>query len=340
MSGSSESPRPEVHPLSRDELVLAEGRRPDEDLFGLALSGGGIRSATFNLGLLQALQRTRLLNQLDYVSTVSGGGYIGGFWTAWRHNGNTPGSFPARPTAGVEAPAVRHLRRFSNYLSPRLGLLSSDTGRLAVAGLTAAIPTLLATLSFLVLAILGWTLAAATLFDAGPWAYRVFFAVTLVVLAVAEALWRDREGRPINRTYNLVGAVVLVFVALAIAMFTMIQPLAVTGDPASSLRLPTPETTAGAGWVRYFLPALTWGAVFFILTMLRALASRFTSTFERVDARAALDRVLGRLLLLIAAWSVVTALWLGAAWLHARFVTGGAPMPCSARTATPATAGA
>src|SRR5258708_21049135 len=45
---------------------------------GLALSGGGIRSATFNLGVLQALAKARLLRVPDYLSTVSGGGYVCG----------------------------------------------------------------------------------------------------------------------------------------------------------------------------------------------------------------------------------------------------------------------
>jgi hypothetical protein len=45
------------------------------DTMGLALSGGGIRSATFNLGLLQALERYGLLKCVDYLSTVSGGGH-------------------------------------------------------------------------------------------------------------------------------------------------------------------------------------------------------------------------------------------------------------------------
>jgi Patatin-like phospholipase len=56
-----------------------------EDRVGLVLSGGGIRSATFNLGLLQALQQKDVLKQVDYLSTVSGGGYIDGFWNrCWR----------------------------------------------------------------------------------------------------------------------------------------------------------------------------------------------------------------------------------------------------------------
>ena len=52
-------------------------------LSGLALSGGGIRSATFNLGVLQALNREGLLDDFDYLSTVSGGGFVGGWWSAW-----------------------------------------------------------------------------------------------------------------------------------------------------------------------------------------------------------------------------------------------------------------
>ncbi len=47
-------------------------------LWGLALSGGGIRSATFCFGLLRALAREKLLLRFDLLSTVSGGGYIGG----------------------------------------------------------------------------------------------------------------------------------------------------------------------------------------------------------------------------------------------------------------------
>jgi predicted acylesterase/phospholipase RssA len=50
-----------------------DGRRP----WGLALSGGGIRSATFCLGLLKALAVRRQLLKFDLMSTVSGGGYIG-----------------------------------------------------------------------------------------------------------------------------------------------------------------------------------------------------------------------------------------------------------------------
>ncbi|EQM66523.1 hypothetical protein QYE80_13830 [Pseudomonas tohonis] len=72
-------------------------RRP----WAVALSGGGIRSATFCFGVLQALARApvdpganrqpknseddpraRLLPRFDYLSTVSGGGYMGSFFSS------------------------------------------------------------------------------------------------------------------------------------------------------------------------------------------------------------------------------------------------------------------
>lgn len=53
--------------------------RPEGEV-GLALSGGGIRSATFSLGLLKSLSKARLLPSIDYLSTVSGGGYAGSYY--------------------------------------------------------------------------------------------------------------------------------------------------------------------------------------------------------------------------------------------------------------------
>jgi hypothetical protein len=62
------------------EITCSTGaEHPDQrptDLFGIALSGGGIRSSSFCLGALQALDQYGLLCRADYLSTVSGGGYI------------------------------------------------------------------------------------------------------------------------------------------------------------------------------------------------------------------------------------------------------------------------
>src|ERR1700735_579509 len=66
------------------DWVKAVGDAHAANLVGVAFSGGGIRSATFNLGVLQALAELKLLHRVDYLSTVSGGGYIGG-WLAARN---------------------------------------------------------------------------------------------------------------------------------------------------------------------------------------------------------------------------------------------------------------
>jgi hypothetical protein len=112
-------------------------RAHQRQLLGLAFSGGGIRSATFNLGFLQGLAGLGLLKIFDYLSTVSGGGYIGAWLAAWmrRHPGGANAveqelnPEQIRQTAasdGNRPDPIRHLRRHSNYLAPRQGFLSTD----------------------------------------------------------------------------------------------------------------------------------------------------------------------------------------------------------------------
>jgi hypothetical protein len=102
-----------------------------EPLAALCLSGGGIRSASFCLGALQALASKGLLEQFHYLSTVSGGGYIGSWLSAWRAAAGGDElvfkALNAGTLTGVEAPEIRGIRYNSNYLTPKLGLLSADT---------------------------------------------------------------------------------------------------------------------------------------------------------------------------------------------------------------------
>lgn len=66
-----------------ENLRRKRGVELSDPKIGLAFSGGGIRSATFNLGILQWLAWAGLLTKIDYLSTVSGGGYIGGWLISW-----------------------------------------------------------------------------------------------------------------------------------------------------------------------------------------------------------------------------------------------------------------
>jgi predicted acylesterase/phospholipase RssA len=92
-------------------------------LFGIALSGGGIRSATFSLGVLQALAARGLFRQAHYLSTVSGGGYMGGCFNAMNATppeGEQKGmeAVFAHKAYQQESAAFRHLRAYSRFLAP------------------------------------------------------------------------------------------------------------------------------------------------------------------------------------------------------------------------------
>lgn len=109
---------------------------------GLCFSGGGIRSATFNLGVLQGLREAGLLKFIDYLSTVSGGGYIGSWFTATNHR--LAKALEQGEEAGIAgelernynyldenkpagSPFIHHLRQYSRYMAPKAGITSGDT---------------------------------------------------------------------------------------------------------------------------------------------------------------------------------------------------------------------
>ena len=124
------------------------------DRFGLAFSGGGIRSASVQLGVVQALAKSRLLRQAHYISAISGGGYLLGWLTAWISR--QPADTTSRPARGpfdrvedqlaansatgkeeevasspnfrrqLEPFPIHYLRRYTSYLTPRKGLFSGD----------------------------------------------------------------------------------------------------------------------------------------------------------------------------------------------------------------------
>ena len=117
------------------ERLYREIHDLDPPRAALCLSGGGIRSASFALGVIQALARHGLLPQFHYLSTVSGGGYIGAWLSAWRWHERDDGRVFSRlvqrdgdgDAAFAEPPQLTELRANSNFLTPRLGLLSADT---------------------------------------------------------------------------------------------------------------------------------------------------------------------------------------------------------------------
>jgi hypothetical protein len=92
---------------SRNEKL---NRNKERNPVGVSLSGGGIRSATQSLGAFQALQENNLEEEIDYMSTVSGGGYFGAFWGRCWSEKDTDLSMDNRK--------VKYLRNSGNYIAP------------------------------------------------------------------------------------------------------------------------------------------------------------------------------------------------------------------------------
>ncbi|HEV2816406.1 MAG TPA: patatin-like phospholipase family protein [Allosphingosinicella sp.] len=98
------------------------------DQAALCLSGGGIRSAAFALGVLQVLSRARLLTGFHYLSTVSGGGYIGCWLQRWIHEEEgRADAVMDKLRSDKEPDEVKRLRENSNFITPRVGIRSNDT---------------------------------------------------------------------------------------------------------------------------------------------------------------------------------------------------------------------
>lgn len=202
------------------------------DTLGLALSGGGIRSAAFALGVIQSLTRGGWLRRVDFLSTVSGGGYVGAFLGRFFDQCGKPdgltGAVPdTTPGAGQDRVArdltdsrsepLEWLRRHSNYLSP------SGHGEAAanVAGFWRNLLSIYVVLAFFLFAAFGlmnalwyyeWTgtfaeaireivaeltpVTGAALGRFEPWALGAELILWLAVLPLMLAYWLVSQDLP------------------------------------------------------------------------------------------------------------------------------------------------
>jgi hypothetical protein len=190
--------------LKAEKQALAR-TKPDElqtgEPFGLAFSGGGIRSATFNLGILQGLAQAGLLARAKYLSTVSGGGYIGGWLASWIKR--APGGMAEvqdklgnyerhRDLDGsvAEPKQVNFLRDYSNYLTPRKGLFGADTWAAIATYLRNVLLNQVILISFLgAIVLIPWFLGSAmhALSQMGP--VQKYGAIVAMSIATLLLLW-------------------------------------------------------------------------------------------------------------------------------------------------------
>ncbi|WP_350016514.1 patatin-like phospholipase family protein [Rhodanobacter sp. IGA1.0] len=136
MNQNGEAPPSPGEPASTEAQLFGmrrdrAGVEPQAPHAGLALSGGGVRSATFCLGLLRALARNGVLHRFDYLSTVSGGGYIGAAFGRLFNAATTPQQVE-QGLANDRSLLLWWLRSNGRYLTPAGAgdLLQAATGQL------------------------------------------------------------------------------------------------------------------------------------------------------------------------------------------------------------------
>lgn len=88
-----------------------------ENLSGISLSGGGVRSASVCLGALQCFSNRGVLKSTDYLSTVSGGGFIGASYILAANNQTDKSIFPFEHSLGQKEPLLMSsLRKEIGYI--------------------------------------------------------------------------------------------------------------------------------------------------------------------------------------------------------------------------------
>jgi hypothetical protein len=318
-------------PLTEEPWV----RFTKRDLFGLAFSGGGIRSATFNLGLLQALERLGVLRHVNYLSTVSGGGYVGSFWTAWlRRRRTDPRSFfPSASENDLhskderEGAEIRHLREFSRFLMPRLGFWHYETWGAIVAILGGMIPSMIAALSTLAAGLYGWFLLSAFVLKWGPWCSMVSFGlITLSFHALAEWSWRraGKNGNAETSFWQNIPITLVAALVAAVAWF-LLRELCFSSLNANCWVWPTAywEIVTGDKFfgdrdfhLALLLPSAAWIAASLVMLAGRGFAARVASDADAITWNGALDRATSRCLAAAVISAGLAFLWMGSHWLN------------------------
>lgn len=237
---------------------IKTGRQP-HNLFGLSFSGGGIRSATFNLGVLQALQERDLLYEIDYLSTVSGGGFIGS-WLVGNVSRTT--HWLGRLTSWDES--IAHLRRYSNYLAPRTGVLAPDTWTMWASWARNAFLVQLSALTWLAVILLAFIAGERpfVVFGARTWAPYVTLILATPALAVLIYSFLDRK--PLASKWIQRGAVLPVY----LSSFALASVLWSEGIARAKNAALVPTTYSGlllSAWTEWSLSLIFYGVALVVI---------------------------------------------------------------------------
>lgn len=235
--------------LSNDEEESVRDRRRFYEIgsrewaAGLALSGGGIRSATFAMGVMVALSKRSLLEQFDYLSTVSGGGYAGSLITQLLGGNTSEANLGLRRTelpfkrSEGESEILQRFRQGASYLSG----VAWERFTVSIAQAQGIFINLFIVLSFISLFAFADYLIRSLISDSVWNRLALYSSISLCVLFLAIPLIRGWRGRALSsegRWIASAGAALLVpplWVALG-SIHSLLEALLTTfrsnGQPA------------------------------------------------------------------------------------------------------------
>ncbi len=328
---------------ARTEAGSAYWRPPvDADLCGLALSGGGIRSATFCLGALQVLGERGVLRHVDYLSSVSGGGYIGSFWTCFLARSKVGGQMLADAEDGKpfrqnplyklkhvkgkeEKASFQRLRNYANYLmvggrwdvirGPALVLRGVFINFLMVLPYVLLLAALVAWLfeEQIGAGTLAWPTAPGI--PLWGWALSVAFGTAVVLSVILQSVLRRFGKTGASRREWLYGINMTVVVAALAVVWVDLQPMLI-----HALYYVPSESSADKGTWAFLFDGEFWSAVSAVFGTISAIVAGLTaSRASAVKAKLALAAVailvplsILFLQMLLSAWAVFgLPAWLG-----------------------------
>lgn len=202
-----------IRKANRKASEITDG--PITDTVGLALSGGGIRSATFCLGVAQVLADKKLFRDFDIMSTVSGGGYIGAFISR-RLRSNTlanavdqDANSPIGNADGPDTPEVSYLRKRAAYLS-----METSWATFVAAGRILAGMTHNWTAPAFLISLVVWICLFVTSKNEVPWNWAPSIALAIagggLVLYALVSVWQQRAAEILFAIAVAIAALVIV----------------------------------------------------------------------------------------------------------------------------------
>lgn len=208
----------ELEAIASKRTKLGQSRDDiQENLVGIALSGGGVRSATINLGFLQVMNKPGLLKQADYISSVSGGGYIGSYIHS-KLRKNTSADNPYSELFLKED--IDHFRNHGKYLTPSKNKISNYSSLIGGYFVTAILHLIWYIMFALFVGYLMKWLNSNTLLNMGniafgalvfTAAYYYFFRIVRIIPKIGTKLWSPKKLIIAEGLFALIAFIVYLF---------------------------------------------------------------------------------------------------------------------------------